>query len=141
MKAALYVVAGWTLLSPVIALALSRSMAAPRPVPPPPPRPPVTAPPALELTDEMVAVTAHGLAASCDVVLDAGQTLRAGWADMTPEQRDDVLAMIVAQTAVVRQVLVDLTADVADDVQQALDDIERPLDGLTEARQRADGVV
>lgn len=122
-------VVGWIVLSPVAALLLSRSMRDRRPprfVAPPAPPAPVRRP-APALTDETVAVTAHGLASSCSVVVGAGETLRERWADMAPEQRDEVLGMMIDQTKLVQQVLVDLTRGVADHVTDALDNLERPL--------------
>jgi hypothetical protein len=123
-------VLGWIVLSPIAALLLARSMRDRRPPHVARSRPapaPVRRRPAPALTDETVVVTAHGLASSCSVVVGAGETLRSRWDDMSPEQRDEVLGMMIEQTKLVQQVLVDLTRGVADDVAQALDDLERPL--------------
>jgi hypothetical protein len=121
-------VVAWVVVSPVAALVLSRAMRDRRPptsVAPPPPV--LVAHPEPTLTEESMVVTAHGLANSCSVVVDAGETLRARWSDMAPDQRDEVLAMMVEQTRLVQQVLLDLTGGVADDVRRALDHLERPL--------------
>jgi hypothetical protein len=123
-------VVGWIVLSPIVALVLSRSMRdrrPPRHVAPAPPPARQRPRPEPTLTDDTVVVAAHGLASSCDVVIGAGETLRTGWDDMAPEQRDEVLGMMIDQAKLVQQVLHDLTRGMADDVRHALDNPERPL--------------
>jgi hypothetical protein len=121
------IVVAWLVVSPLAALLFSKVMRDRRP-PAPVARPLEARPrPTDELTDATVVVTAHGLASSCGVVVGGSETLREGWDDMSPDQRDEILGMVIDQARLVQQVLVDLTRGVAADVQVALDQLERPF--------------
>jgi hypothetical protein len=127
----------WLVVSTIVALLLSRAMRERTPPAPiaagaaPPPRP------SAELTPASVVVTAHGLANSCSIVVGGTETLREGWDDMSPGQRDEIMAMVIDQARLVQHVLVDLTRGVADDVQVALDRLERPLSPLADVAEPA----
>jgi hypothetical protein len=118
---------GWFAVSPFAAVALARGMRHRRqPIPSPAPAA-AAAISAPALPAAATVATAHGLTSSCELVIGAAETLRADWELLAATQRDAVLATVIEQSRLVRDVLVALTDGVADHVRQALDDLDRPL--------------
>lgn len=70
--------------------------------------------------DAAVAVVAHGLLNSISAIQMGAHALRESWAQMTDEQREQVLGLVVDQAAHVRGILSDLIRGLPLEVVRAL---------------------
>ncbi|MHB1854154.1 MAG: hypothetical protein ACYCS2_03750 [Acidimicrobiales bacterium] len=76
-------------------------------------------------SDAAMAVIAHGLLNSVSAIQMGAYALRESWAQMTDEQRDQVLGIVADQAAHVRGILQDMIRGLPSDVIRALNGLER----------------
>lgn len=132
---------GWLLAGLVVSVALGRAARGDRP--PPPPLASTEAPASTALWAAEAAasfadttvVALHGLRASGAVVAGGAAHLAAGWAQLEPDQRTQLLATLAEHAALIESQVDDLLRDVPATLRQALDDLTelRPVEQLAAA--------
>ena len=79
--------------------------------------------------DAALAVIAHGLLNSVSAIQMGAHALRSSWADMSDDQRSQILDVVADQASHVRGILQDLIRGLPVEVIRALNALDRPPEG------------
>lgn len=79
--------------------------------------------------DAAMAVIAHGLLNSVSAIQMGAFALKESWAQMSEEQRDQILGIVADQAGHVRGILQDMIRGLPSEVIRALNGLEREQDG------------